>query len=72
VITSDDVLKSIKSRIRDAAQEAKIRGLYDRSHAAFEKDRMQGIKNELASDWTQLKAKFDKAIEQVKKDTGLF
>ncbi len=72
MITPDDVLKSIKPRIRDSAQEARIRRLYDRTSTAFDKDRIQGIEKELESDWAQLKANFDRAIAKVKKDTGLF
>ena len=72
MVSIDDVIASIKPRIRDEAQEMKIRDLYKRTHTAFQTDRTHGIKRELDSDWQQLKAKFDKAIEAVKKDTGLF
>jgi hypothetical protein len=72
VVTVDEILQSVRSRIRGPEQEARIRALYERAHAAFEKDRSQGIKQALQADWTLLKTTFDKAIQQVKKDTGLF
>jgi hypothetical protein len=72
VVTIDDILQSVRSRIRTPEQEVRIRALYERAHAAFEKDRTQGIKQELQSDWALLKSKFDKAIQQVKKETGFF
>jgi hypothetical protein len=72
VINIDAVLDSIKPRIRDFSQETRIRELFDRTNTAYQTDRTQGIKRELASDWTKLKAKFDAAIQKVKKETGLF
>ena len=72
MVNIDAVLDSIKPRMRDFSQETRIRELFDRTKAAYETDRTQGIKRELASDWTKLKAKFDTAIQQVKKETGLF
>jgi hypothetical protein len=58
--------------MRDFSQEARIRDLFDRTKAAYQTDRTQGVRRELTSDWTALKAKFDAAIQQVKKETGLF
>jgi len=58
--------------MRDFPQETRIRELFDRTNTAYQTDRTQGIKRELASDWTKLKAKFDTAIQKVKKETGLF
>jgi hypothetical protein len=58
--------------MRDFPQETRIRELYDRTSAAYQTDRTQGIKMELASDWTKLKAKFDATIQKVKRETGLF
>ena len=72
MITADDIIQSVRSRIRTPEQEIRIRALYERAHVAFEKDRTLGIKQELQSDWALLKSKFDKAIQQVKKETGLF
>jgi hypothetical protein len=72
MVRIDDVIASIKPRIRDEAQETKIRDLYKRTHSAFQTDRTLGIKRALDSDWQQLKVKFDKAMGKVKKDTGLF
>jgi hypothetical protein len=72
VITAEEIIQSVRSRIRSPEQEIRIRALYERAHAAFEKDRTQGIKQELQSDWALLKSRFDKAIQQVKKETGLF
>ncbi len=72
MVNIDDVLNSIKPRMRDFPQETRIRELFDRTNTAYQTDRTQGIKRELASDWTKLKAKFDTAIQKVKKETGLF
>jgi hypothetical protein len=72
MITFNDILDSIKPRLRDFSQETRLRALYDRTCTAYETDRTQGIKRELASDWTKLKTKFDTAIQEVKKETGLF
>ena len=68
----NDVLDSIKSRLRDFPQETRIRELYDRTYAAYQTDRTRGIKTELESDWNKLKNKFDATIQKVKKETGLF
>lgn len=68
----NNILDSVKRRIRDFPQEERIRDLYERATVAYQTDRAQGINRELESDWTRLKAKFDTAIEEVKKDTGLF
>lgn len=67
-----DLISSIKPQIRDATQEARIRQLYDRAYAAYQKDRAQGIKRELESDWANLRTKFNLSLEEVKKKTGLF
>jgi hypothetical protein len=72
VVDINAVLDSIKPRMRDFPQETRIRDLFDRTKAAYQTDRTQGIKRELTSDWTKLKARFDTAIQQVKKETGLF
>jgi hypothetical protein len=72
VVNINDVLDSIRTRLRDFPQETRIREIYDRTFAAYQTDRAQGTKRELASDWTKLKGKFDAAIQQVKKETGLF
>jgi hypothetical protein len=72
VIDINDILNSIKPRMRDSLQETRIRELYDRTYAAYQTDRMRGIKTELESDWNKLKTKFDSAIEKVKRETGLF
>ncbi len=72
LVNINEILNSIRPRLRDFPQETRIRELYDRTYAAYQTDRMQGIKSELASDWTKLKAKFDTAIQEVKKETGLF
>ena len=72
MVDINDILNSIKPRMRDCPQETRIRELYDRTYAAYQTDRMRGIKTELESDWNKLKTKFDSAIERVKKDTGLF
>ena len=72
MVTIDDILQSVRSRIRNPEHEARIRALYKRAQAAFEKDRSQGIKQELQSDWGLLKSKFEKTMQLVKKETGLF
>lgn len=72
MVTIDEILQSVRSRIRSPEQEVRIHALYQRAHAAFETDRSQGIKQALQSDWALLKTKFDRAIQQVKKETGLF
>jgi hypothetical protein len=72
VVKTDDVLDSIRTGIRDFPQETRIRELYDRTYAAYQNDRTEGINRELESDWTKLKTKFDAAIGKVKKETGLF
>ncbi len=68
----NDILNSIRTELRDESQETRIRSLYGRTHAAFLTDGPKGIERELESDWKQLKAKFDKAVERLKKDTGLY
>ena len=72
MVKFSDILDSIEPRMRDFDQETRIRELYDRTCSAYQTDRAQGIKRELASDWTKLKTKFDTAIQKVKKETGLF
>jgi hypothetical protein len=72
VIDINNILNSIKPRIRDFPQEERIRELYDRAYGAYQTDRTRGIKTELESDWNKLKTKFEAAIEKVKKETGLF
>ena len=72
MVNINEILDSIKPRLRDFPQETRIRELFDRTNTAYQTDRTQGIKRELAADWTKLKAKFDIATQKVKKETGLF
>jgi hypothetical protein len=72
VLQFNDILDSIKLRLRDFPQETRIRELYDRTSTAYNTDRIQGIKKELDMDWSKLKARFDSAMQNVKQETGLF
>lgn len=72
MIDINNILDSIKPRMRDFQQETRIRELYSRTNAAYQTDRVRGIKSELESDWNKLKTKFDATVEKVKKETGLF
>ncbi len=71
VTSGDEVVQAIKPRIRDAAQEERLRKLYERVTTAFQQARSQGVKAELEADWQKIKADFDSAVATVKKDTGL-
>ncbi len=71
MVTSDNVLNRIKSKLSTPEQESRIRALYDRTQSAYEKNRSQGISSELQADWNQLKARFPKALAELKKETGL-
>jgi len=71
VVKINDILDSIKLRMRDFPQETRIRELYDRTYAAYRTDGTHGIKMQLDSDWSRLKTKFDTAIETVKRETGI-
>lgn len=72
MITADAVIDSVKSRIRDRTQEDRIRQLHDRSKSAYERDRAQGVTNELRADWNTARSKFMGALAKVKTETGLF
>jgi hypothetical protein len=72
LVNINEILDSIKPRMRDFPQETRIRELYDRASSAYQTDRIRGIKTALESDWNKLKTKFDAAIQKVKKETGLF
>jgi hypothetical protein len=71
VVTPDDVLKAISSKVRDSAQESRIRALYTRAHSGYETNGAAGIKGALETDWNATKARFDAAMSKVKKDAGL-
>jgi hypothetical protein len=66
------ILNSIKPRIRDLHQETRIRELYDRLRAAYQKDGAPGMTGELEGDWRSLRTKFNMSLEKVKKETGLY
>ena len=72
MIEFSDILDSIEPQMRDFDQETRIRELYDRTCSAYQTDRAHGIKKVLSSDWSNLKTRFDTAIQKVKKETGLF
>ena len=72
MININEILDSIKPRMRDFPQETRIRDLYDRTYAAYQTDGTRGIESELEADWRKLKTKFDAAIDKVKRETGLF
>ena len=72
MVTADDVLKAVSSKLRDPAQESRIRALYTRAHSGYETNGAPGIKGELETDWKSLDARFETAMNKVKKDTGLF
>jgi len=71
VVTPDDVLKAVASKLRDPAQQTRIRTLYTRAHSGYENNGAAGIKGALETDWNAIKARFDAAMSKVKKDAGL-
>ena len=71
MVSSDDVMKGISSKIRDASQETRIRALYDRTRGAYDKNTATGIKTELDHDFAGLRRKFNLALEKVRKETGV-
>lgn len=71
MVTTDDVLKPIRSKISTQDQEGRIRAVYDHARTAYEKDGTPGINSVLQADWKQLRTRFQMAMDKVKKETGL-
>ena len=72
MVDVEEILASIKPKVRNPEQEARIRQLYDRAHAAYESDRTRGVTQVFEADWRSIKTKFDTCLEKVKKETGLY
>jgi len=70
MVTANDVLKAIFPKVRDSAQESRIRALYARAHSGYETNGASGIKSELETDYNSLNTRFETAMNKVKKDTG--
>lgn len=68
----DDLITSLTIDARDGEQQRRVNELSKRSLGAFRNRGSDGIQDELESDWDRLKNEFDSALQDVKKDTGLF
>ena len=68
----DDLVTSLTVDARDAEQQRRVNELSKRSLSAFRNRGPDGIQDELECDWGTLKSEFDSALQEVKKDTGLF
>ena len=65
MISADDVAHAVAARVDGPEQEKRIRDLYERARAA-------SVKQVLAADRAALQKRFDKALKEVKAQTGLF
>ena len=71
LVSADEIIEVVKPHLRDDEQATRIRDLFGRFEAAYEKSGAQGIKASTDSDRGTLQSKLESAIAGVKRDAGL-